>query len=407
MARERPDVLRVFADRYRESQAGRTGAGSKDFMLDYRELLKAAGALEAESRIVAEERLRQAASESDSKLVLETHPRDDKLILLIRLVRDGGESWLFHHLKETSPTEERQALAALFAISRYALELDVWHDDWSSWCMRMAGHALKGDAVAPFSRSDLEASRELLGVLMRVLRWQGESLIRFASCTIAGDSKRLESLRPRIESALSQISNRRVQSLEDLGLMEKPRQVFIHGPLGLELPGGMLNVGLLTGPASLSETDIRAATRIHCEAARVLTVENETSFLELAKVNRDTLLIQTSYPNRAVLALLARLPAELPFHHFGDTDPAGFDILRDLRARSKRPVQPLHMRFRFGSDSEALSRADYQLIDRLLHDPLLADCAGELTFMKTSGCKGAFEQESLGLPSMDRWPFYG
>lgn len=403
MAHEHPDVLKAFAARYRDTQAGRTGTSSADFTLDYHKLLKAAGANDAASRISVEEQLRRAASQSRGNLALETHPRDDRLILLVRLKRDGGEEWLFNRLGESSPTEERQQLAALFEAFQTSEVPPHWQMSWASDCQHLAKQALCGGAITPFTRDDLEANRELLTVLSRVLNWQGESLIRFASCTICGDSKRLEQLRPRLESALPSFTGNAISSLEELGLMEKPRQVLIHGPLHLDA----LDFTQLRGPISLSETDIRAATTIHCPALRVLTVENETTFLELTKINRDTLLIQTSFPNRAVLALLARLPLEVPIYHFGDTDPAGFDILRDLRERSQRIIQPLHMTFRPKDDSAVFTPNERQLLERLLAAACLTDCQSALQAMQTAGTKGDFEQESLGRPTMDGWPFYG
>lgn len=392
MAHEHPEVLKALAACYRESQLGRTGVSAVDFTLDYHKLLKAAHADNAEARILAEEHLRRTASQSMGRLVLETHPRDDRLILLVRLKREGGEAWLFECLGESSPTEERASLAALFQ-EFHGTVLPV------EWLVTLSSLALTGGSVDPFRRDDLAGNRELLVILVRVLEWKGESLIRFASCVICHDSKRLEILRARLDKALGQICGK---TLEELGLLEKPRQVLLHGSLqldGLDLSG-------LRGPVAVSETDILAAATIRCPAGRVLLVENETTFLELTKVNRDALLIQSSYPNRAVLALLARLPLDVKIHHFGDTDPAGFDILRDLRERSQRSIQPLHMIVRAKSDSPALTPMDLQMLRRLIGHPLMADCAPQLQAMLESGQRGDFEQESLGQPLLKAWPFF-
>jgi hypothetical protein len=216
---------------------------------------------------------------------------------------------------------------------------------------------------------------------------------------ICHDSKRLEQLKSRLETALSQICGK---TFEDLGLLEKPRQVLMHGPFCLD----SLDFASLRGPISISETDIRAATTIQCSAARVMTVENETTFLELSKINRDTLLIQTSYPNRAVLALIACLPVETPIFHFGDTDPAGFDILRDLRERSQRIITPLHMSFRSKEGSPDLAQVERQTLSRLINHPMMNDCRSLLEAMLVLGKKGDFEQESLGAPRLSAWPFY-
>lgn len=122
----------------------------------------------------------------------------------------------------------------------------------------------------------------------------------------------------------------------------------------------------LSGAFRLALEDIERAEEIATAAHRCLTVENETYFHELAKLQSGKLLIQTSYPGSGTLRLLSRLPAGLEFWHFGDSDEAGFDILRVLREKSGREFRPLHMEVG----------------------------------------RTPFEQESLGHPSLNRWPFY-
>lgn len=401
-------MLRTFAARYCDSQAGRTGVSSGDFTLDYLELIKAAGIEKsADGRRLAEDRLRVAGHLSQGLLSLDTHPRDEKLILRVRLARQGGEAWLFAHLREASPTEERRRLAALFESFIDTDVTEAWQEPWKAWCGRLAAQALEGGGVQPFERDDLPVCRELMTTTARVLNWrQGESLLRFASCLICGSSKRLEQLEKKLEKTLAQATDGAVQSLKDVGLLEKPRRVLLHGPLRLELPGGTLDLGLLSGPVTPSETDIHLASAVHTAALRVLTVENEATFWELAKTNHDTLLVQTSFPGRAVVALLRSLPADTAMHHFGDTDPAGFDILRDLRERTGRTIAPLHMAFRPRPGADALDAAERRTARQLLASPLMADCHEVLQAMLDSGTKGDFEQETLGVPDLSEWPFY-
>lgn len=408
MARENPDALKVLADRYRASQAGRTGVSSGDYTLDYLELIQTAGIeRSAEARLLAEDRLRVAHHLSHGLLSLDTHPRDEKLIHRVRLARDGGEPWLFAHLGETSPTEERHQLASLFESFTNAEVPAAWQEAWHQWCARLAALAQRGDGIPPFVRTDPAACRELMQVTARVLNWQqGESLLRFASCLICGNSKRLKQLENALQKTLSQITDGAIQSLKDMGLIENPRRVLLHGPLRLELSGGMLDLGLLSAPVTLSETDIRLASAIHTTARRALTVENETTFLELSKSGGDTLLIHTSFPGRAVLALITRLPSEIPLYHFGDTDPAGFDILRDLRERSGRHIEPLHMSLRSKEHSEALTASEVRTLKALLSHPLMHDCHEQLQTMLDAGTKCDFEQETLGVPTLKEWPFY-
>jgi hypothetical protein len=198
-----------------------------------------------------------------------------------------------------------------------------------------------------------------------------------------------------------------MRSLEDVGILQVPRFALISGPVSLLLGGEWLNLGLLQGPCRLSDTDIHQAIQIKSTAGRCLTVENETSFHELAKLNSGELLVCTSYPGSATLALLQKLPAATEFWHFGDSDPEGFDILRDLRARSGRPFQSLFMHWRPAASAPLLDAGNRRLLERLLESPLMKPEYEPLHRMLQAGNKGEFEQEHLGRPTRQTWPFYG
>ena len=94
-------------------------------------------------------------------------------------------------------------------------------------------------------------------------------------------------------------------------------------------------------------------------------------------------------------------------YHFGDTDPAGFDILRHLRSETKRRIDSVHMNFRPSAKSEPLSAGDVVLGQRILLSPDLTDAEKTVVErMLASDDKGDFEQERLGLPRFQHWPFY-
>ena len=196
---------------------------------------------------------------------------------------------------------------------------------------------------------------------------------------------------------MGEITGRGEVLLEDFGISDKPRSVLIHGQLVLELSEGHIDFGLLAGPVSVSAIDLAAAKSLQCPAHLCLTVENESVFLELAKRRTGVLLVQTSFPGAATRLLLERLPVDLEFLHFGDSDPAGFDVLRDLREKTGRNFRPVMMRFRPMAGAPPLTVDERRVIGRLLDCDLMADVHGELRAMLEAGTKGDFEQVSVGL----------
>jgi hypothetical protein len=369
-------ALKALALLYSRSLAGRKGSGQLDFQPELKAVLRAADSEDGDARAQALHDLNTA--EADGLLELEHHRRDPDIIIKVR-VPLANEAALFARIGEPSPTNRRQALANQFAKAA-ALDLpEEWRAGWISFCERKAQAALSGDEIAPFERDDLVANEEMLALAAKLLAWRGESLIRFASCVLCGSSKRLEELagmdkegelrgklRGKLGRLLEDITSGKIRTLDDLGIIPNPRFVLLSGPLKLRLDGQWLDLGGLRGAFRLALEDIERAEEIATTAHRCLTIENETSFHELAKLQSGELLIQTSYPGSGTLRLLGRLPADVEFWHFGDSDEAGFDILRVLREKSGRDFRPLHME------------------------------AG----------RTPFEQESLGRPSLSRWPFY-
>jgi hypothetical protein len=396
-------VLAALADFYARSRAGRTGRGSLDKQVDFKELLRAASAETGAERAMAERDLEQAAAQG--LISLERHPRDPSIIYQVRLPLEK-EAAFFEALGRTSPTVERNRLAEDFERAVAIAVPEQWREPWARYFTALASAARSGGAIGAFSRTDLEGNAELMRVAAALLAWNGESLVRFVSCHICDDSKRLESLRPRLESILRDLSAGSIQSLEDIGILDTPRSCLIHGPVQFLFGESVLDLGLLQGPVRVSEVDIRRADAIQTAAPRCITVENQETFYELAKLDWGELLIQTSYPGSGTLRFIQRLPASMQFFHFGDSDPNGFEILFDLRRRTAREIRSLHMKFRPAENSPELDEPSKKLLKRLLAEPLMSDEFEALNAMLASGSKGRFEQESLGKPVHPRFPFY-
>src|SRR5690606_34303221 len=133
-----------------------------------------------------------------------------------------------------------------------------WSAPWQNWFRELARRAHDGESVQPFKRDDPADNAALLQALAGVLNWQGESLIRYASAMICGDSKRLQTLGPRLRPALEAVTGH--SSLEAFGILRKPRSVTFHGPLVLHLGDATLDYSSLPAPGGLSEANFARAS---------------------------------------------------------------------------------------------------------------------------------------------------
>lgn len=419
-------VLRALAERFSKTRAGRTGKAARDFIVDYERLLTEAGCDSGEDRVCA---TRDLAALDGDILIIERHRLGNPETIRFPV---ANETRLFALLGITSPGEQRDQLANCFREAEGLSVPEAWSAGWNAFCQRLEAAALEGAPVLPFDRGDLNENREILGLLPKLLEWagstgtgapsqrcgsagaspsrHGESLMRFASSYLCGDSKRLEQLQRKLEMCLENITGGAIKTLADLGITANERSLLLHGPLRLVFGGASsVDLGLFAGPVRISAADLERAA-FQTEATRCLTVENAAMVHELCKLGSGVILASSGseggFANSAVIAFLKKLPDSIECWHFGDSDPKGFDILRDLRERSGRQIRSLKMRFESGIPGPAISREDAKVIDRLLAcENLTSEEKAELREMKAAGHLGRFEQESLGRPKRD-WPFY-
>ena len=389
-------VLHQLASLYRKSKAGKGQAQSEFFLIDYEKFLRFAKWDDGDEREWAEAELAVTAAQSGGLLVIDRHRRSHEPER-IRLAIPQGEVWLFERIQECSPSQQRSELAGFFkSVSRVDDIPHLWESSWFDYFQKLATKALEGRSVLPFKREQATYNQELLQALTGVIAWRDESLIRYASAVICGQSKRLGDLESALVAVLEAITGE--PTLESFGILHKPRSVTLHGPLKLCLNGEVVDFSHLPGPISISESNLTQSSEVSCaDASFCLSVENEDVFHELAKRNPGVLLILTSYPGSAVRCLYARLPERVRCYHFGDSDPSGFDILRDLREKTKRPVQAFLMDYQPASPAVPLSSHDQQLLRSLLADSQLSDLHTTLQDIEQSRDKGKFEQEHIEI----------
>jgi hypothetical protein len=388
-----PNILRSLATVYEKSTSARKNA-ARDFVIDYEKFLRACGMADGDEREIAERELRLAEIASGGILRIDRHLRTGHAERL-RLARDGGESWLFAQIDGVAPSVQRAELAQTFLAHAQENVPAPWQQPWGAWFRQLAEHALDGESIQPFRRDDASGNQALLTALYGVLHWSSPALIRYASTAICGDSKQLQRLEPRLRLALHAITGS--DSLETFGILRKPRFVTFHGPLTLRISTLQTDFGMFPGPVTLAETNFTDQATLSTQATICLTVENEDTFHELAATNPGVLLILTSYAGAAVRLMMQLLPSELTCFHFGDSDPAGADILRDLREKTGRDIRPLILPGQQNATRQALADRQRQTLHRLLDSDLPTELRRHAENLLEKGLPDDYEQESIPI----------
>ncbi len=404
----RSPIFDALARIYEESRAGRTGRGRQDVQPTFEDLCAEFAdsrglSLDGESFELAVTELKSC----HGRIVeLEwDNPRARTTIHKVRL-SPGKESEFYAELGRESPTQRRQRWSDLFLQASSWPVPERFSQAWQKFCVQRAERAIHWDAMEPFRVRKFHEGQHLIETTRQLLGWEGSNMIRWVSSHLCGNSKTLETALKSRDLLLQEASGGQIASLEAHGILPMPREARFSGPLRLQISGQVVDCGALQ-VATLSLADLERAELIACEATRCLTVENKTVFLDLAQKCSGEMIIWTSFPNAATLALLALLPRTLEFHHFGDTDPSGFHILHDLSRRSLIPFTPFRMHVREHAAAREVTTAERHLLGELLGSPHLVSVRTELQALLDTGNIGAFEQEDHQPAPLVSWPFYG
>jgi hypothetical protein len=399
-----PAWLAEIYRRWQAARGRRVTAPSRAFSQNWVKLLESAGITSAEDQATA---AREA--EACGQLVLKRHRYRTYLIERVTLPL-ASERWLI----------ERFGGTAVGALQAAALEIVAefsgrghsrFPTEWAALCESLRAAFSDGRSLRPFHWSHPETFRHLLEVVKNLSEreWPAGTLIRAASVDIGLDSKELERHRRTFEAGLARLFGTEI-SLKSMGLIAGDSHVELHGPVCLHFPDGSVHDFDGLTNVLISAADLARCSSVSTTAERLLSIENrKTTFRQYAAANQDrrTLIAATSFPTHAFRDLLEKLPVSLPHYHFGDTDPAGWQILLKLREATLRPVEVFRMNYRTGGPHRPLTPYDQQLLPKLLATPLLADVRPEIEAVLKRQDRGDFEQETLGPPAAGGWPFGG
>ena len=387
----RSTVLEHLAKGYEASRAGKTGGGQATHWVAYEKLFSGAGCASGEAYDLARADLLRAGDAG--AIEREEHRGEWRRVR----VTQSREASLYRLLGRASPTERRAAWAGLFREAGGWVLPAARHPAWQTFCRERAEQVARGEGFEPFSRRKLSQARIQLDLTARLLALNRPCLLRSASAQLCHNSKRLGLWRGTLERLLHAASGGAVSGFLDLDIEDNPSTVRLHGPLRLCRGGSWTDYAAHAGEYAIAETDLKNVERVETSAPRCVTVENPTTFHELVRLGCGDLFVCTSYPNEATVRFLRCLPPSIALHHFGDTDPWGFDVLLNLREKTGRPIAPLHMQHRPHPGAEDFDARDRRKLDDLRRNDRLADVRAELDRLAASGNSGDFEQERLPI----------
>lgn len=392
-----PVWLAEFHRQWQNARGNRAERAATPFGRNWEDLLDAAGLRTAEERAAAAREVESFVGRLEF-----TRHRYRNFIQRVRLPLEH-EQWLREQFQSADPAELRQA--SMDMVMRFlATSHPLLPDEWKAWCESLIRLFAAGKSRRPFHWNQPDSVESLLSLVHSLTsrEWPRGTLVRNASTALGLDSKALERRLHAVQAALSWLihgsPDRGPLPLESLGILTSNSRLLFDGPLTLHFADGTCDESRhLRHGDFVTAADLERAVRITTTASRIVSVENsKTTFRNLAAQNaaRDTLLIATSFPTRAVRLLLEKLPVSLPHWHFGDTDPAGYFILLKLRQLTPRPVQAWQMEWRDRPDSAPLSAYDLRILTKLEEAPGITDFRDSLRQLRLANRKGDFEQEN-------------
>jgi hypothetical protein len=400
-----PAWLAELHRQWHAARGRRTAESSREFTRNWILLLENSGASSAEDQAAA---TREAeALEKSGHIVLNRHRYRKYLIERLTLPH-AAEPWL-RDLFGGASSHVVQTTSLEIVMDFFNRGHPRFPEEWATLCQSLRSAFTADRSLRPFNWSHPETLRRLLETVRNLSEreWPTGTPIRAASVEIGLDSKGLERHQQTIESGLARLFGS-ATPLKSLGFVSGESHVELHGPVCLHFPDGSVHDFAGLTNVLVSAADLARCAAVSTAAERLLSIENrKTTYRQYAAANHDrrTLITTTSFPTPAFRDLLDKLPPSLPHHHFGDTDPAGWHILLKLREATPRHVEAYHMQWRPASAPSPLTPYDRQLLPKLLNSPLLADVRPEIAAIARCHDRGDFEQETLGPPAADGWPF--
>jgi len=281
-----------------------------------------------------------------------------------------------------------------------------WHDAFlEKTGAQLAAHR----SIEPLDLAKPQYNRELLVALSAIAHLKEPTFERILSIRIFGNSKHLGGMLNSIVTVLRRYdSEAGLYGDDNKALLQAhyvdtvPEHTLLSGSLVLQqITGQTLDTTLFQPSLGLSALTLYAAKEAATSAHTVITVENETSFTELALIRPASvlLLFSSGFASPTKLRLLQKLRVTNPhlsLAHWGDFDVGGLRILAHLRTHLF-PVTSLAMDVSTFMEhqqyGQPLTPKECEALVQLRKQSLLEDCWPVIDAMLVTQRK--LEQEAI------------
>jgi hypothetical protein len=302
---------------------------------NYDELCTAESMSRFEARLLAAQKV--------DAIAIEKGKRERRHLIDRVRVKDVGA--LARHLGRLPASEIAQELNANLA--PVAARGEAWVGEV---LQSMVAKWSRGEPAHRVAPSDRAAAQELIALLAAISKDMATGLDgRTFSFKTTGDTKAFDRQAGRIGAILATRFNEPGMDLDAvwsrIGLERFRHPVHVRGDVIAEDERGILVDGRAKPFASF-HPELADVLKICKAPAALLTIENYASFNRYAReISDGSLVVYTGgFASAGVVdvlrTLLALLPANVPYYHWGDIDPGGVRILRFLEETLPRRPQP-------------------------------------------------------------------
>lgn len=189
--------------------------------------------------------------------------------------------------------------------------------------------------------------------------------------------------------------------LEEYHIFSNPSYIFFKGNVEIYyIDGNFINI-TQNNPIAVSSETLEQIKSIKINSNKIVTVENLTSYNRIND-NQTTFIYLSGYHNTAkqnFLKKIAKFNKSILWYHFGDIEPDGYFILKNLIEKTGINFSPLNMNIEnltnFKKYCKPLEKNDKIKANSLIKNNFYAEV---MEFMLKNNCK--LEQEIISWHNM-------